>query len=133
MRRSRLGVLAVVLVAMSVVAASLVARPVSAPAAAPTSANPPDVVVASAANTCAATPSSDPPIWEQDLPIERVSPGLKATDPGCVTEVGRTATSVAWHSPDGHLTTRTYDGAVNYFDLKKSAGLGARDRSRDGG
>ena len=39
---------------------------------------------------------------------------LSKTDPGCVTEVGRSANSVVWRNPDGTLTSRKYTNPVNY-------------------
>ena len=39
---------------------------------------------------------------------------MSADDPGCVHEVGRSATGVAWSNPDGTITARTYNAPVNF-------------------
>jgi RHS repeat-associated protein len=63
---------------------------------------------------CAAKAPSDPPIWEQSLPIASVPPDASASDPSCVSEIGRSGNEVAWRAPDGTLSARTYSQAMNY-------------------
>jgi RHS repeat-associated protein len=63
---------------------------------------------------CAAKTLSDPAVWEQALPVAKVSSDMTASDPGCVREVGRTADRVVWRNPDGSLTARTYASPVNF-------------------
>jgi RHS repeat-associated protein len=64
--------------------------------------------------TCAVPAPADPPIWERTLPTTKVSPTMSAQDPGCVREVGRTATSVVWRGQDQKLTARLYGSPVNF-------------------
>ena len=77
-----------------------------------TSASP--AVPSSQSKGCTAKAPADPPLWEQSLPIAKVSSSLSATDPACVHEVGRSASSVVWRNPDGSLTSNLYSGSVNY-------------------
>ena len=69
---------------------------------------------------CTARPIADPPSWERNLPIASASPVLSATDPACVHETGRDATSVMWRNPNGSYTARMYDAPVNYKDANGS-------------
>lgn len=63
---------------------------------------------------CAAKPSADPPVWEQSLPIASIPADVSATDPSCVSEIGRSANEVAWRAPDGTLSARIYSQAMNF-------------------
>jgi RHS repeat-associated protein len=63
---------------------------------------------------CAAKPLVDPPHWEKSLPLAAVPTDGSATDPACVTEVGRSANGVVWRAPDGQLSARMYQQEVNY-------------------
>jgi RHS repeat-associated protein len=82
----------------------------SAPASAASVATTPGPQVTS----CTAKPVADPPPWEANLPIAKVTSGLSATDPACVHEVGRDATSVVWRNPDGSFASNMYSAPVNY-------------------
>lgn len=98
----------VVLVAISLISALALSRSKDSPVAAAA-----DPIVGQA---CRAQALADPAVWEESLPQAQVSSDLAASDPGCVTEVGRTANSVTWSTPDGQLATRTYSHAVNFKD-----------------
>jgi RHS repeat-associated protein len=63
---------------------------------------------------CGVTAPTDPPLWEQSLPIAKVSSAMLASDPGCVREVGRAANGVVWRGPDQKLTARLYQSPVNF-------------------
>jgi RHS repeat-associated protein len=65
-------------------------------------------------SVCTAKPIADPPPWEANLPIAKVTSGLSATDPACVHEVGRDATSVVWRNPDGSFASNLYSAPVSY-------------------
>ncbi len=63
---------------------------------------------------CGVKPLSDPPLWEQSLPLATESSALSASDPGCVREVARSASSVVWQNPNRTLSTRMFSSPVNY-------------------
>jgi RHS repeat-associated protein len=69
---------------------------------------------ATATGACASQPIVDPAMWERSLPMASESSDLSATDPRCVTEVGRSSNSVLWRNSDGTLTSRRYSSPVNY-------------------
>ncbi len=66
------------------------------------------------AGECRAQAPADLALWERDLPTAKVPAGAAASDPSCVTEVGRTANGVVWRNPNGSLTSRVYPTAVNF-------------------